>query len=228
MAVNETFDFADGTDQGWSLHPQSANETVTIDALAALNGSVYGVKITYLASVNEMARIEKTLATTYLDLYFQFWLKMKAGSAMWYNSWVKLLRVCKTADTQVFGFLTFANPSAGNWTITESLGSHSTALVEDTEYLIEVHFKRDASAGGFQIWVDESLVIDDLTHDTSAYTNVDYVQAGSVEAGNTVDSSFEMYLAKIKIGDAYIGASAPASGNAGRGIGRGILRGVFR
>jgi hypothetical protein len=65
----------------------------------------------------------------------------------------------------------------------------STAIEYSKEHFIETRWVNDSSDGGFQVWIDDELLIDVMGLDTSSVGNADYISIGSQNTSNSVPAT---------------------------------------
>ena len=211
MAVNESYNFDDGTLQGWTVYEEGSNVAIDVDPSAALDSSTEGVLVSYSATSPDDAYIHKALGTSYSDIYVRFKLKLVTGFEGAFGD--RFIRFITFNSTSRFAIQDFVQLY---WTGTiiqlrDSLGTNTHELSFDTEYDIEIRRLKDATNGGYQIWVDDVLVIDDLAYNTDANT-IGYLNIGVVVPSASFASGGSFYLDEIEIGDARIGGVTPVTG----------------
>jgi hypothetical protein len=204
--ADETYNFDDGTDQGWALSADT-NGVCQIAAAAALNGSSYGLELgAEGADLSGDVEATKTLAITYADIYLRFRLKLNAACNFTFNGYGRLWQFCESSIYNPGGRI-LLDETGGAWTIYDEVGTNHVAISVDTEYDVEVRFVRDASNGGFQVWIDDSLEIDDLTHDTSG-NDIGFLYGGFITSSGTLADGSRIYVDEIEIAGERIGGAA--------------------
>lgn len=204
MAADYSYNFDDNTDQGWTRFADSANVSSTRTAQAALASSSYGIRVASSTNNLDPVGIDRTLPATYSDLYYQFHLRINTGSAMQYsNKYMSLIYFCVDSIWNAQAVMQL-HWSGTAWSIHPLDGTGSYGLSMNTDYLIEVRFRRHSTAGGFQVWVDGTLVIDDLTHNTSG-SNIGFIRQGLIAGDSNWGSSLSLDIDQIQLGSTYIG-----------------------
>ena len=209
MAVNESYNFDDGTQQGWTF-TAGANSTVDVDVSAALNGSVEGARLRWDTQNNDNNYLAKTLGTTYTTIYIRFYTKFAAIGQ--FTNTGHLVQVGQASIFNIQGALETVQAGATPtvWTLREDINGNGVALTVGTEYEIEARWVKHAATGGWQVWVDGSLEIDDLTNDTSGTADIGFLQMVGGMSGN-VNSGSYIYIDEIEIDDARIGGAVGAN-----------------
>jgi hypothetical protein len=211
--ADETYDFEDGTAQGWSV-PTIADITTGVSASAALGSSSYGMGISRDADTASDVLITKSLVTTYSDIYVRLKFKMAAAGNFGLSGYVLSLAESNEYNRQLEITYDVGSTLASDITLTEDRGSNSVVLSPDTEYEIEMRYVRHATTGGVQLWLDGTLEIDDLTHDTSAGSDLGYmILAQEISEGTGLAGSYT-YFDDVEIASTRIGGGGGGGGSA--------------
>jgi len=206
MAVDESYNFDNNTFQGWSAFSGS-NSTVEVSATAALDSSDYGVSFSWETQNSDDIGMSKSLADGYQDIEVSFYFIFNALGQ--FVADFRILHVCETSIYNKQGYLYCENRFGGSsYTLETSPGDETVSLSCDTEYLIRARYVRDSTEGGWQVWVDGTLEIDDLTHDTSGDDIEFLVMGGEIGSGNARQDSY-IYIDEIQIGTDLGAAAGP-------------------
>jgi len=204
MAVIESFDYEDGTSQGWNTGT-SADITTEVATEAALGGSNYGMRVVHHTQNSVERDSSITLQSTYTDIHFQFKFKIISGSEGQYGgAYWRFTALYYNAGEFMHLVL--------HWTGSEWQLRYDTleqSLETDTEYLLEYRFVRDASVGGVQIWLDEVSLYSDFTNDTTNYSAVNRTIIGALYTYGNMTAGSGFMWDDVKVGDAYIGVPTP-------------------
>ncbi len=76
------------------------------------------------------------------------------------------------------------------------------SIERDTWYCLEMHFKKDAAAGGSEVWLDDDLLFSHLTKDSSSVTPSGFIigqQSGPIPTANS-----DLYVDDIVVDDERI------------------------
>lgn len=201
--ADQTFNFDDGTAQGWTLSSETG-ATASVAAAAALNGSSYGLSFVWSSQNSNECYAEETLTSAYSDLYVRFRFKIISGSAGQYGGTYCMFFV--PGESSVFNAMSRVNLywDGATWSLRDLLTSTDIDLATDTEYDIEIRSLRDATAGGFQIWVDGTLELDALAYDTSG-SDLQYLSIGSYNTNGNMASGSGFYIDEIEVAGSRIG-----------------------
>ena len=204
--VDESYNFDDNTLQGWTVE-ESADISSGVAAAAALNSSSYGIEINVIATTGDYGSVYKSLATTYTDLYTRFRFRVATGSGFSFPD--KSFALVKLNTSSIFNGVDYlyAYWSGGVWNLRDSTGLNAHALSYDTDHEIECRYVIHGTTGGFQVWLDGALVIDDLAYDTSG-TTIGHVQMGYTLPNSTILSGSLFYVDEIEFASTRIGGSA--------------------
>ena len=210
-AVDEHYDFEDGTLQGWTKSEPWPSELVgSIDNTSGLGGSNYGILVEAIdsTSTNRYIRFDKTLGQTYSDIYLRFKTKF---------NWAA------NNDTRGFDLLSFRNGTTiigslnidsgndgdyNNYNLSYN-GGADYVINSNQEYTFVVRFVQSV-IGGMQVWVDDSdtPIIDDLTVDTSA-SGINNIVVGEVltTGSGSLNIGSTIIFDTISVDDNYISNS---------------------
>ena len=203
---DEAYDFEDGTSQGWTVvETTPANATIDISNTETIGKSSHSIYINRLQTSNDTAFLQKSLNSTYSDIYVSFKFKISdpfdytfTGSG--FNT--RILGVAESSQFNNRGFITLRQNAPDNITIEDFFGSNQIQIQLDTEYKLQVRRIQDATNGGMQVWLNDVLVIDDLNYNTSI-SGVGYVIIGSWNSSDQIAGN-KMWFDEIIISDNYI------------------------
>ncbi len=205
MAIQETYNFDDGTTQGWAI-TDTANLDISITTAAALGGSVYGVDFTAITTTNNDVFYQKSLGQTYADIYVAFRLCLhNTFRSQFANSIFNLMSFNQTSRfNRRYNLRLLESGGAGNWVLQDTLSSNTFALNQGVEYDIEIRFLRNPTVGGVQIWIDGILEIDSLTYNTDI-SDIGHLGFYIDQTNGNILSGGHMYIDEFKIADSRIG-----------------------
>ena len=207
--ADESYNFDDGTFQGWT-DTSGASTTIAVTVAAALNSSTEGLQLDWAADVTSATNVSRSLALAYSDIYVRCRLYIPTGASMAFApKFSNFMRLGQSSQFNVRGAVELLYTGTV-WNITTDIGTTEHTLFFDVEHEIEARFVKHATTGGFQIWVDDVLVIDELTGDTST-SDVQYLEMGVSPSGGAVETGSTFYIDEIEIAAARIGGVVVAS-----------------
>lgn len=199
----------DGEDAGstpweWDSFIDAGSTVFALDASAANHGS-YGYSVTWKA--DGAYAYGNYAFTAVSEIYIRQYIKWssdyewtasgKTGDGIGVRGGSELWRVlCYGAGT-VPDRWWFDGPHAGS-------GTSVTNFSLNAWHMIEIHIKIAASGGGWEIWIDEDQILDDMTHDTSGYNEIDNIRTPGGGSGVQVDNC-TTYIDDIEAATSYIG-----------------------
>ncbi|HUV83618.1 MAG TPA: hypothetical protein VMW53_11185, partial [archaeon] len=190
-------------------------------AVAAEAGNTFALDATnpnhetnaYRASfggTNEQAYGRKVTGSNYTDVYFRGYVFIPTGASV-ASAWqqVSLFHLCDDNDVYYQARLCAQGNGDGllyQWSFRTAGGtinsSNGTNFSLNAWHLIEIHWKAGSGTGGAQVWIDETLVFDDLTGTETG--DVNYFLVGSYGTDVPVDE-VDIDFDDIKADESYIG-----------------------
>jgi hypothetical protein len=197
--MSQSYNFNDGTFQG--IAPvDPANIDVAVDASSGLNGSSYGVLYTVTADTANDAYLPIPLDIAYSDIDITLRFKIGTGSSMQFApKYANLIRFAQSSEFNVRASLILYY-SGGQWSLRSSVDSLTdyVNISENTEYLIKCRFKRDASVGGMQVWLNGILEIDDMDNALND-SDIGYISIGPISGNGNFASGSSFIVDEINI-----------------------------
>lgn len=191
---------------------QEGSNTFAADAGAANNGS-YGFKITYDGTNDEAYGYDGFTAET--DVYARCYVYIPStltSATAWSRTfflgiWDAAVP-CARASFKYNG-----SNTAYTWETWLAYGvvdTDATNFSTDAWHYVEIRYLKHAATGGVQMWVDGTLVHDDL--DQAAGLDPDRVYVGSTSGSTPAVASDYFYLDDIKVDTSQVGAYSDAGG----------------
>jgi parallel beta-helix repeat protein len=188
--------FEDGTTGAWASVTTAGTNTYVSSATAKINGD-RGALLSF----------DGTNADNYAtyswagsgEVWVRFDIKLTANFAAGAWTYTPLFKILDGSTTVASVFIqqnAVNSWSIGLQTIAAPIATFTPTL--GTTYRIEVHYKRDASVGGAEWWVDGADNAGDFNRNTASYANK--IQLGVIaSAGAFVPTAGNFYIDDVRI-----------------------------